>query len=372
VEHPYREPIPAAQVGSPSQAGASIEGRPRTAGSFQFKTRSIPTEPEPLVIVPDPEPQTLLSRLPVKPVSVQARKNLFESKISQNRSAPHTEPSRAVAVVKGISTKETSQVKQASLQSHDEPTRTTSLTAPHAPKRTNSDPALPIPCPPPQADTRLVPSQRTNPFSRPKIEPSRPKVGVTKPTERQDLPIFEDSLPTPDPDSNESARTVQRSSVDVSDSPPLGVNPQATEDSSGVDEASKAPLVPDIKASKPNSRRTSEETVSHRTTCEPMSLVETGEVRTSDSQDYTQRAPRSELGGDIRRVVVEDKGPSVRDKNGHRSPQDASLTDIVAPNNSSEPTTKQKDTTSTISRDSVGKHIGVRKRVEYFTARRMR
>jgi hypothetical protein len=369
VEHPYREPVPAAEVGSPAQTGASIEGRPRTAGSFQFKTRPTPTEPEPLVFVPDPEPQLFPSRPAVKPMSVQDRKNLFESKVSQNRPTPHTEPPRAAAVVSGTSDKETSQVKQASLPFEDEPTHMTSPTVPHAPKRTTSDPALPIPRPPPQATTQVISSQRTNPFSRPKLEATRPNVGMIKPSERQDLPVLEDFLTTPDLQPEESGRTVQRGSIDVSESRPLDVNPQATEDSSGVAKATKAPLVPGVGVSEPNPQQASEETVSHCTTPEPTSAVETREVGTSDSPDYTQRVPRSELGSDVRSVVVEDKEPSVRDQNGHRHSKDTALRDILAPNNSSGPTTRQRDTTSTTSRDSVGRHIGVRKRVDHFTAR---
>jgi hypothetical protein len=247
VEHPHRESKAAAEAKPPSQGGASSEGRPRTTGSFQFKTRPIPPEAESVVDVADPERLPLPSKLPVIPVSVQAAKSIFESKISPNRLAPHTEPSKATAVVKGTSTKKTSQVKQPPLPSHDEPTHVTCLTAPYAPNRKESDPALPIPRPPPQAPTRVASPQRTNPFSRPKSEAARLNVVVTKPTERQDLSILEDALPTSDIGSEESEPVTQRSSTNISDFPPRHVKPPgledlATEDGSRVDEVSKASL----------------------------------------------------------------------------------------------------------------------------------
>ena len=58
IEHPYREPRnPTTSVaradGPPSQVGSSIEGRPRTAGSFQFKSRPGPAEPNNIVHAKD-------------------------------------------------------------------------------------------------------------------------------------------------------------------------------------------------------------------------------------------------------------------------------------------------------------------------------
>jgi hypothetical protein len=374
VEHPHREPRAAVDAGPPSQAGASIEGRPRTAGSFQFKTRPIPTEPEPSVAVPNPESQPLPPRQPAKPVSVQAAKKLFEGKLPQNRSAPQTQPSRAAVVVKGTSTQKTSQVKQTSLPSYDEPTPTTSQTALHAPKRKESDPTLPIPRPPPHAATQAVPSQRTNPFFRPKVESSRSNVVVTKATERQDVPVPKDGLASTDTGGDGIDPAPGTSPINVSDTFPydvrsLGFEGHAAQDGSREDEASKAHAVPADRSSRTHSRQSSEKIVRSSTALNPTSAAETGEVRTPVDRNFSQKGPRLGLGRDVRRAVGEDEGPSVRDKFGHRRSQNAFL-GTAAQHDSSESTTEQKAAkTSTTFKDSAEKSIGVLERVDHIAAR---
>lgn len=84
VDHPYRRPR---ILGcAPSQVGATSEGRPRTSGSFQFKTRPEPAAaPKPAVFVQDP---SLPLRVPVKSVSVKAVKEFFDSIASRGQSVP--------------------------------------------------------------------------------------------------------------------------------------------------------------------------------------------------------------------------------------------------------------------------------------------
>jgi hypothetical protein len=100
IEHPYRETT-ASKVEPPSQIGASAQGRPRTTGAFDFKTRSSLSEAEREVSAPDPEPRPLPRWQPAKPVSVQAAKKFFESKASLHQSPPHVVPPGVAALVKG-------------------------------------------------------------------------------------------------------------------------------------------------------------------------------------------------------------------------------------------------------------------------------
>jgi hypothetical protein len=99
VDHPYR--TPKVLGGTPSQVGATSESRPRTSGSFQFKTRpeskaesrSEVTEPDSL---PSPRPR----QSPIKPASVKAAKDFFEAKVSQGRSGPVFPPRGAATANK--------------------------------------------------------------------------------------------------------------------------------------------------------------------------------------------------------------------------------------------------------------------------------
>jgi hypothetical protein len=304
---------------------------------------------------------------------VQAAKKLFEGKLPQNRSAPQTQPSRAAVVVKGTSTQKTSQVKQTSLSSYDEPTPT-SQTAPHAPKRKDSDPTLPIPRPPPHAATRSVPSQRTNPFSRPKNESSRPNVVVTKTTERQDVPILEDGLASPDTGGDGIDPAPGTSSTNVSDTlshdvRPLRFEGHAARDGSREDEASKAHTIPANRSTRSHLRQSSEKIVRSSTALNPTSAAETGEVRTPVVRKSTQKGPRSGLGRDVRRAVGEDEGPSVRDQPGYHRSQNAILAGTVAQHDCSESTTEQKAAKkSTTFRDSAEKPIDVLERVDHIAA----
>jgi hypothetical protein len=113
VEHPYREPQ-GATAGPPSQTGASIGGRPRTSGSFEFKTRVLPIESERTTSTPiaDQNPASL-RQLP-KPVSVDATRQLFESKCAQDRQGPLLPPARS-AVVERVPAKAKAQAKHNSL-----------------------------------------------------------------------------------------------------------------------------------------------------------------------------------------------------------------------------------------------------------------
>jgi hypothetical protein len=252
-----------------------------------------------------PEPQPFLPRQPAKPVSVQAAKNVFESKIAQNRSAPQIQPSRAAGAVKSTPIKKASQVKQTPLPSDDEPT-----TNPPAPERRDSDPTLPIPRSPPQITTPSGPSQRTNPFSRPKVETSGPSVSVTKVTERSDAPVLEDSLTAPGPGGDDSDSAPATSTV--------------------------VPLVIADMSRQSRLRQASEETVRSSTTHNPKSAAETEEVKLPADQDSTQNGPRSGSGGVVRSIVGEGEGTPGRNHLGQRQTQNAFLAGTAAQHDSSQ------------------------------------
>lgn len=102
AEHPYRKPK--VLGGAPSQIGATSESRPRTSGSFHFKTRPVcEAEFKPEVTVPSPTPDPLPSplprQMPMKSISVQAVKNFFEDKSTHGRSGPLLPPLKSAAAV---------------------------------------------------------------------------------------------------------------------------------------------------------------------------------------------------------------------------------------------------------------------------------
>jgi hypothetical protein len=109
LEHPYREPKGAA-AGPPSQAGASVSGRPRTSGSFEFKTRVPPIDSDRTASAPIAEQNPAPLRQLTKPVSVGAARQLFESRAAQDRQGPLLPPARP-AFVGSVSVKEKAQVK---------------------------------------------------------------------------------------------------------------------------------------------------------------------------------------------------------------------------------------------------------------------
>ncbi|KAF2109688.1 hypothetical protein BDV96DRAFT_635955, partial [Lophiotrema nucula] len=169
VHLPGEEPQVA---GPPSQIGSTIEGRPRTSGSFKFATRPVRPEPERAVVTPavdGPAPTQ-------KSISVKATKNLFESKASESRTNPPFPPkanSLSAKEASGGQAKDRPRQRTSTSTATDEvvrPTRIPSPTPKTATVRKESDPTLPIPRPPPESSKRTDVSQRTNPFVRQRAE----------------------------------------------------------------------------------------------------------------------------------------------------------------------------------------------------------
>jgi hypothetical protein len=122
VEHPFRKPKDAAATGGPpSQVGATVNGRPRTSGSFEFKTRAISEEPSRKMFASDIEQRLLQPRQPPKPVSVKATRSFFESRAFQDRSDPRLPPSGVADVTISVPARKSPRIQQLSLPSDSEP-----------------------------------------------------------------------------------------------------------------------------------------------------------------------------------------------------------------------------------------------------------
>jgi len=109
VDHPYRRPR--VTGGAPSQIGATSERRPRTSGSFNFKTRpEAVADPELEITAQDPPlPSSLPSRASF---SVKAAKNFFDGKASQNQLVPPFPYTEAVAAADSTVRKQAVEVQQ--------------------------------------------------------------------------------------------------------------------------------------------------------------------------------------------------------------------------------------------------------------------
>ncbi|KAF1838540.1 hypothetical protein BDW02DRAFT_644558 [Decorospora gaudefroyi] len=109
IEHPYREirataaleAAAAAEDGPPSQLGSSTGKRPRTSGSFESRTRSLPQEPRSDRADPPSEPQAPPGRWPLKLTSVRAKKDFWETRVSQATAAPQPPSSGKAASTRG-------------------------------------------------------------------------------------------------------------------------------------------------------------------------------------------------------------------------------------------------------------------------------
>jgi hypothetical protein len=254
--------------GPPAQAGDSIEGRPRTTGGFQFKTRPTPAEHDGAGAAQATAPPQLPTRQPLKPISVRAAKDFFESKASQTRSAPPARPSAparpsgAAATTEISAAKKTQRNEQAFLSSDVDPSH-----------------------------------------------PRKPAASIV----RQDSPVPENMLLAADTSPDDSEPTERRTSTTVlnaatGDGKPLGFERRAFEDSSKLDEASNAPLIALEKARRSRQRQDSEDTVRRRTTRRSTSTAEMEEATASGAQNRSQ-GRHSGSGYDVRGSVEEDTRP---------------------------------------------------------------
>lgn len=330
VEHPYRRPKPTG--GAPSQIGATLEGRPRTSGSFQFKTRPEPkAEPEREVTAPDPSLPPLPPRTPAKPVSVRAAKEFFEGKASQNRSAPSLPPPGASAAAKGAVPRNAVSEKQAlSLsrrRSKDEASRPARIPSPTSriAIRSESDTEPSMSRPPPDASSRLEPSQRTNPFARPKSDSLAPKVVLRKATTPQDAPVCHDFSSFDPSESRFGRKSTNIFETAPRDAKPLGYERRAFDDSSKLDESSNGSLIAFEHADRSDDGHTSDDTVRRRSTYESVSAAESDEGAAEEAPFSHKQARRSKPGRHVR-GTFEDDNRSAAKRVRRRKSRSAPLT----------------------------------------------
>jgi hypothetical protein len=167
----------------------SVEGRPRTSGSFKFETRPKPAEPERVVSMPHVEskplpprqppaelervistPQSeskpLPPRQPLKSPSVQQAKNFFEGKALQDRTAAHL-PRPMSSVNSGVAVKQPPQAQQSVVQFSGKPMQALESAKTRRPEREHPEFPLLASYLPRETTKHVDPSQLTNPPARP-------------------------------------------------------------------------------------------------------------------------------------------------------------------------------------------------------------
>lgn len=393
VEHPYRETQDANEP--PSQAGASVEGRPRTSGAFDFKTRPAPAvEPDQITIAPSlepaipasrqTEPTAPASRPPPKHVSMQAAKKFFESRVSQSAPLPPPSPAGAAAKNKERSAYRASKEKEKEQEvaAHEKLTQISDSTKPLVPDYNMSEVTLPMPRPPPQSLRHGEPSQRVNPFTRPKAESLAPVIVIRKPTARTNSPPAEVERDDTGVDGDEQTTIGRRRSTNIFNTAPhyakpLGFERRAIEDGSKHDELSSVSVIAVEKMKRTNQYHEAEKVVRHTTPHTPTSPAETEAAAVFEGPEAQQAIRRSQSGGDVRGAVKDTNKPPATRLRRHGS-QGAALTDSTPVDRLAGRTVDQRSTKSAntapgykadVFPSRPDRSVDVRKRLEDIPAR---
>lgn len=194
ADHPYRtSKVPG---GAPSQVGATSESRPRTSGSFQFKTRpESKTEPRSEVTQPDPLPSLRPRQSSTKLASVKAAKDFFEAKASQGRSGPVIPPRGTATANMGVTAKRLTG-DQLLPPPCDLPQARTGLpghvSRPNLPldEQTKLDPEYPVAPPPSYLSSDVAQSRVLNPFDLPHTNALSSRAITHEATTHRDDPLF--------------------------------------------------------------------------------------------------------------------------------------------------------------------------------------
>lgn len=306
VEHPYRRSE--ATGGAPSQIGATLKSRPRTLGSFQFKTR-----PEPKAdrkredTTPDPSTSPSSLRSPAKPVSVRAARDFFESKASQNGSAPLLPPLHTSAATKGVVFRGGVSDKHAQSNGRDgQPAQSPNLVS-RTMMQSESGLGPSMPRPPPDLPARTDRSQRTTPFARPKSDTTAPKAILRKATMPQDTATYNNHS-TIDPNDTRLGRRkpTNLSETVPPDAEPFGSERQAVGDSSALDDAHNTPVIALEHVNRSDDRHTSDETVRRCLTYECMSAAKSDEGATGEARPPFRQTRRTKSSRHVRKSLVDD------------------------------------------------------------------
>ncbi|KAF1913544.1 hypothetical protein BDU57DRAFT_558557 [Ampelomyces quisqualis] len=282
VGHPYRAPRAAPEVQPPAQVGARIEGRPRTAGAFHFKTRASPVEPERAVVASHSEQQYAAPRQPAKHISVQAVKNFFERKACPAESASHAAPT---------SLSKTRQTAEPFAQPRAE---TAHLSHSQEPERQTMEHALLTATPLREGDTRDLQPQRKKPSTRPGAKRSFTHDMLSKDVSHQDYSVIDDNS------------VVSKSAA------------QATGPVDG-DNYMERKSVAQRQARQTRHRQNPDETVRRRPAREHAPAAEIDEAPEPGRQARPRRTQRSRAGQDIGEPVEKGEKSSSSGHRRHRS-----------------------------------------------------
>jgi hypothetical protein len=299
VEHPYREPK-GATAGPPSQAGGTVGSRPRTSASFEFRTRVPPSESERTSSTPIAEQDPARLRQLPKPVSVDAARQLFEIRATQNRPGPLLPPARS-AVVSRVPTKAKAQAVH------------------HLPPASKAE----------------VPSL---------------SVVVKKATEKNDALVPEDIPVTYEISSKEHDSTARRMSTDIFDNKSRdtmfpGDQRQVDNSTFGTHEPRHASLAVLGKIRPTNDRHRDKAYVSSMSSLISGPVAETEEDVTSAHRTWETEDRCSQFSRDVRRAIDQDKSSSPKGIRSSRS-QDSSLTGLAPSYSPTNQATNPKVTSS--------------------------
>ncbi|XPS71108.1 hypothetical protein M3J09_003293 [Ascochyta lentis] len=309
VDHPYRKPK--ATGGAPSQLGATSSGRLRTSGSFNFKTRPEPkAEPERDFAAPDPSPPQVFPRTPAKPVSVRAARDFFKNKASQHRSAPPFPPP-AAATAKGVSAKTQMTEEHACTLPHHHSRDEATLPNTRIAIRSDMDMKPSVTHPPPETSNHLEPSQRTNPFARPKSDSLVPYINAREATTPQDPPAYIDTLPTHSKTGSGGRSSTNAFEAAPRDVRPLGEKQRAVGDNPKASETSSTLLTALEHTNRANDYRISDETVRYRPT-HSITAAESDQGAAEEAPPSSHQTQSSQPRRTVRRADEEEYGSTTR------------------------------------------------------------
>lgn len=284
--------------GAPSQIGATPEGRPRTSGSFQFKTRpdaDANAEHKQEVTTPKVSPSLVSVRTQPKPVSVQAVKEMFESKLSQYSSTPLLPPPQP-ATSKDLDVREQSPLQPYSPFAAKVPQSTDTYDM-HASDEARNDsvPRLIAPCPPSNRSSGVTHAYVANPFAPPEPKSSPPHITVSnaaRPRDDNDDASFGqlEKFPSRRRSTNIFITAAQDTEVLVQKRHPFNNKPR-------FDEAFVTPQIVLERADRPNQAKS---TVRRPDSRDTVSAAESDQGASEAMQPAQSRVTCAKFGGDVR------------------------------------------------------------------------
>ena len=267
-----------------------MQDKTRGSGWDTSKSTQAKSESERTVVASNSQPLPLLPhRQPQKPVSVQATKNFFETKASQNQSVP-LPPASAALVATGV----TVSGPQPSVRSQSRPTHLSSVAKTQTPRKKD-------------LDTALRPSSLPHDSERAEAAPLIEKPGLLEAGEfLPDVVVRRATTQYANPSATreqtqieEHAVTGRRRSTNIFTDNPHNATPSHFEQLSTVDVEN--PIATD-KLHRTEPRRSSEETVKRHRTRSSSSTTELKSLEVSETNRPQRKVRRSKSAHDHRRA----------------------------------------------------------------------